>query len=70
MDYGTVSDIQGEIAKLVPVFEVAGDDSGPAAGKLWPFLNNGKFNFDDGIARLRLTQAESYEPREAMPRLS
>jgi formate dehydrogenase major subunit len=70
MGYRTVADIQTEIAKLVPIFEVASDDSGPAEGKLWPFLNNGRFNFDDGLARLRLTQAESYQAREAMPRLS
>jgi predicted molibdopterin-dependent oxidoreductase YjgC len=66
MDYRTVSDIQREIAKLVPVFEVASS----ATGQLWPLMNGGKFNFDDGLARLRLAEAEDYETMEALSHLS
>jgi len=45
MDYPTISSIYNEIIKLAPAFK---------AGTQWPFLNNGSFDFEDGLGRLRL----------------
>jgi formate dehydrogenase major subunit len=61
MKYRGVSDIQGEITKLVPAFVV---------GEQWPFLGDGRFNFEDGLARLRLAEAENNETLEALASLS
>jgi len=71
MDYRKVSDIQSEIARLIPVFKAMNHGSGSAVGKRWPFLSGGRFNFEDGLARLRLAaEAEDYETRGALARLS
>ena len=42
--------------------------SGPAfqAGTQWPFTNNGRFNFPDGLGQLRLAEAESDETPKAL----
>ncbi len=61
MNYKAVSDIDTEIAELVPTFR---------AGEQWPFLNSGKFDFEDGLGRLRLVEAENYETLEALASLS
>jgi formate dehydrogenase major subunit len=61
MDYGTVSDIQSEIAGLIPVFRTLNHTSGSKDRDRWPFLSGGRFNFEDGLARLRLTEAEDYQ---------
>ena len=45
MDYKTASAIDDEITQLVPIFK---------PGTQWAFLDNGKFNLKDGLARLRL----------------
>ena len=62
MNYPTVSSIYREIAKLAPAFKAG-------KGRQWPFLNNGRFNFEDGLGRLRLVEPENYEILEALASL-
>ena len=59
MKYKAVSSIYSEIAKLAPIYKAGKGDRYPTAGTQWPFLNNGKFNFEDSLGRLRLVK-----PRE------
>ena len=62
MNYPTVASIYREIVKLAPGFKAG-------KGKQWPFLNNGRFNFEDGLGRLRLVGPENYEILEALASL-
>ncbi|MDD5095514.1 MAG: NAD(P)-binding protein [Dehalococcoidia bacterium] len=45
MSYGSVSEITSEITGLAPIFK-----SGVSGGQ-WPFLENGRFGHEDGLAR-------------------
>ena len=65
MNYQTVSSIYNEVAKLAPILNTAESSQYTEAGTQWPFLNNGRFDFEDGLGRLRLVEPESYETLEA-----
>jgi len=70
MNYKAVSSIDGEIAQLVPILQ-AGEGGGYSEeGTQWPFFNNGRFDFEDGLGRLRLIEPENYETLEALTSLS
>jgi len=70
MNYPTVSSIYSEIAELVPIIKMNEDYSGSDKGAQWSFLNNGRFDFDDGLARLELPEFESSEILETLRSLS
>ena len=68
MKYKTVSSIEREIARLVPILK--GDGGGyPEEGMQWPFLRKGKFNFEDGLSRLRLVEYGNYQTSEVLASL-
>ena len=50
MNYASASNIYAEIASLAPIYATT-------YGKQWPFLDNGKFRFKDGLARLHLVES-------------
>lgn len=54
MNYPTVSSIYNEVTKLAPILNTAESSQYTEAGTQWPFLNNGRFDFEDGLGRLRL----------------
>ncbi len=54
MDYPAVPSIYNEIIKLAPILNTAESSQCTDAGTQWPFLNNGRFDFEDGLGRLRL----------------
>ena len=70
MHYPAVSSIHDEIAELVPPYKAAMGNESTEVGTQWPFLNNGKFDFEDGLGRLRLVEPESYETLETLTSLS
>jgi len=70
MQYPTVSSIQEEIAKLVPFFQVAKDGGYAEAKPQRPFLRDGRFDFEDGLARLKLPELRSPEILELLSSLS
>ncbi len=53
MSYASVSSIYAEIASLAPIYATT-------YGKQWPFLNNGRFRFKDGLARLHLAEPRNF----------
>ena len=61
MKYRTVSGIEREIARLVPVLKTGKGGGYPKEGTQWPFLKKGKFDFEDGLARLRLVESGGYQ---------
>jgi len=69
MEYRSVSDIESEIAKLVPIYRT-GNGSQYPEGEQWSFLKSGRFNLQDGLARFRLVEAEEYNVLEALAGLS
>ncbi len=69
MDYPTISSVYKEIDELVLLYRGAGE-SVSAEGVQWPFLGNGKFDFNDGLARLRLPELKYSEAIEALISLS
>ena len=66
MKYRTVSGIEREIARLVPVLKTGKGGGYPKEGTQWPFLRKGKFDFEDGLARLRLVESEDYQTSEVL----
>jgi hypothetical protein len=70
MPYQTTSSILSEITRLMPDSKAGEGGKYPEAGKRWPFLNNGNFDFEDGLGRLRLIEPGSYETLEALASLS
>ena len=70
MNYPTVSSIYREIAKLAPAVKAGKSSRYSEEGTQWPFLNNGRFDFEDGLGRLRLVESENYETLEALTSLS
>ena len=70
MNYKAVSSIDSEIAQLVPILQ-AGEGGGYSEeGTQWPFFKNGRFDFEDGLNRLRRVESGNYEPLEALTSLS
>ena len=70
MNYPAVSSIYREIAKLAPTVKAGKSSRYSEEGRQWPFLNDGRFNFEDGLGRLRLVESENYEILEALTSLS
>jgi len=71
MKYRTVTSIEREIARLVPVLKTGKKGGGyPKEGTQWPFLRNGRFNFEAGLSRLRLTESEGYRDAGVLASLS
>lgn len=66
MKYRTVSGIEREIARLVPVLKTGKGGGYPKEGTQWPFLRKGKFDFEDGLARLRLVESGNYQTSEVL----
>jgi len=66
MKYRTVSGIEREIARLVPILKTGKGGGYPKEGTQWPFLIKGKFDFEDGLARLRLVESEDYQTSEVL----
>jgi formate dehydrogenase major subunit len=64
MGYPSVSSISAEIASLAPIYKAG------IYGKLWPFLDNNRFRFEDGLSRLRLAEYRNSEAMEALYTLS
>lgn len=70
MEYRSVSDIESEIAKLVPIYRTGNGSQYPEVGGQWSFLKNGRFDLKDGLAQLQLVEAEEYDVLEALASLS
>ena len=70
MEYRSVSDIESEIAKLVPIYKTGNGSQYPEVGGQWSFLKNGRFDLKDGLAQLRLVEAEEYDVLEVLASLS
>jgi formate dehydrogenase major subunit len=66
MVYKKATSIAKEITGLTADLKMGKSDKHPENGKKWPFLSNGKFNFADGLARLRPTDAGSGEATETL----
>ena len=60
MGYPSVSSIYNEITELVPIF------TAEIYGEQWPTFKGGKFGSQNGLARLRLPEAENSKITEAL----
>jgi predicted molibdopterin-dependent oxidoreductase YjgC len=69
MAYKKATSIFKEITRLVPGVKMSELAKRPPTGKKWPFMSNGKFNFADGLARLRPTDSGSDEAAETLASL-
>ena len=69
MNYATASSIYEEIAELVPLYKGAKSNGATEVGAQWPFLKDGRFGFEDGLARLSLPKLNSYETLETLTSL-
>ena len=69
MAYKKATSIAKEITRLMADFKMGNSEKYPETGKKWPFLSNGKFNFADGLARLRPTDAGSGEATDTLASL-
>jgi len=70
MEYKTVSGIEREIARLVSVLKAGKGGGYPKAGAQWPFFGKGKFDFEDGLSRLRLMDSGDYQSSEILSKLT
>jgi formate dehydrogenase major subunit len=70
MHYPTVSSICEEIAELVPPYKVAKVNEPTKEGAQWPFPRDGRFDFEDSLARLKLPELKSSEIVEVLSSLS
>ena len=61
MHYPTVSSIYEEITELVPLYKTAKSSESTGGGAQWEFLQDGRFNLEDGLARFRLPEPNSLE---------
>ena len=60
IDYPSVSSIYNEITKLVPIFTTE------IYSEQWPTLKDGKLGAQNGLAQLRLPEAENSKTTEAL----
>lgn len=70
MKYKNVSSIEREIARLVPVLKTGKGGGYPKEGTQWPFFRKGKFDFEDGLIRLRLMESKNYQTAKVLAGLS